>query len=181
MSGISASRCAVAVAVVAYTSPFSPVARECITRARASPSLCGAPRAQVALDHWITEALLSWTWRESKRVVEAEFDAELSRLRTALFPAIPLSEEARIEEAAARRRDARAGGAGGEGAWAAVASALERDEGAADAWHAKLDALQARVDAKPYARWTADERDELDLWLLEVRVVVRAQRRRPRR
>ena len=122
---------------------------------------------QVALDHWIAEALLSWTWRESRRVVEAEFDAELSRLRTALFPAIPLSEEARIEEAAARRRDARAGGAGGEGAWAAVASALERDEGAADAWHAKLDALQARVDAKPYARWTADERDELDLWLLD--------------
>ena len=37
---------------------------------------CDADAAQVALDHWLVESLLAWTWRHEKLIVEREFDAE---------------------------------------------------------------------------------------------------------
>lgn len=129
---------------------------------------------QVALDHWLVESLLAWTWRHEKLIVEREFDAELSRLRRALFPQIPPSEEEELEDGAAyeEARTARAAADDAARGRALFGDRFGDDEealraAANAAWVEKFDALQLRVETKAYAEWSATEKDELDLWLLD--------------
>jgi len=144
---------------------------------------------QVMLDHWVCKVCLAWGWEQERYLHDAKFEHELGELRAALFPELALASHGEDDGGEDFDFDSAEDGQS-ESDRVAAAAEKKSAEGArrqlealvkgmdwndpllsdqVNEWYVSFGKWQTLVfkTKGDYSKWTKDEKDGLDEWVLQ--------------
>jgi len=120
---------------------------------------------QVMLDHWICKSALAWSWEQERFLFDEDFEAELKKLRLALFPELD-----ELAQMTAEEREAHEMAAEHDEQFDEMMDIVDwEDQGINDrmnAWYVSYGKWQTRSFVEPkFSAWNHDQVEEFDKWI----------------